>query len=56
MLETKVSDEGTPSQIEAGECQHGGDITNTNVTDVDTSENIISDGSFLSFKLLVFSS
>ena len=38
MLEAKVSDLRTPAEKERVESQHGGDVANADVTDVDTPE------------------
>ena len=38
MLQAKVSDLSTPPEEERRESQHGGDVANANVADVDTSD------------------
>ena len=38
MLEAKVPDLGTPAQEEGVQRQHGGDVANPDVADVDTPE------------------
>ena len=40
VLKAKVSDLRAPPEEERGEGQHGGDVANANVTDVDTSEHV----------------
>ena len=38
VLKSKISDLWTPPQKQRAQCQHGGDVANTNITNVNTSE------------------